>query len=569
MSPGRNDPCHCGSGKKYKKCCMREDERLERRKREAENEALAHHPSTAPWVATPGRLAMDRAMEHAINVFARARSKVVSGDQETWAEAFYELLERIGVRRTLLSQEELVHRLVVYVYFGRYFGPAMQNLRLSFGATLRAEMRPIFESEFGVWRIEELSLKTAVCRRLKTPDDQEFEVDTFGMDMIDFSEVGVGSCFTAYRRRVEGNYVFLFPILLDIESGDAIDDVVLAGGWLDDESYELDLLLMLAGTDWDFTADPSGRQFEEYEDSGYWPYQPDPEAQLRHSLAAFARPFSVHYHWSPLRREPGPMISLLARAGPSISSESSPAQHEFEMMISGLRYGSVYDGKESREEIFSVFGLGPNGECSAALQKWSQTPLYALDLDWSNPEFAEALEEAEVDPLTKLAEVDFGRLDDEFLDAAERHRHWCRWVAFLPLVENLVTRKLYYYPTSADRVVHVNIVAGLGFVPRAFLDISLRDIGLDTGSLRRLSQALEVAEGALTSRHVAMCESKPTDLPGIGTGTAERVRQALRQGLLAFGGREPERPAALAHRETIVEIDEGLSDLEALFSTDA
>jgi tetratricopeptide (TPR) repeat protein len=25
QSPGRNDPCHCGSGKKYKKCCMRKD----------------------------------------------------------------------------------------------------------------------------------------------------------------------------------------------------------------------------------------------------------------------------------------------------------------------------------------------------------------------------------------------------------------------------------------------------------------------------------------------------------------------------------------------------------------
>ena len=23
---GRNDPCHCGSGKKYKKCCMAEDD---------------------------------------------------------------------------------------------------------------------------------------------------------------------------------------------------------------------------------------------------------------------------------------------------------------------------------------------------------------------------------------------------------------------------------------------------------------------------------------------------------------------------------------------------------------
>ena len=26
---GRNDPCHCGSGKKYKKCCMAKDETVE------------------------------------------------------------------------------------------------------------------------------------------------------------------------------------------------------------------------------------------------------------------------------------------------------------------------------------------------------------------------------------------------------------------------------------------------------------------------------------------------------------------------------------------------------------
>ncbi|MDD5627618.1 MAG: SEC-C metal-binding domain-containing protein [Elusimicrobia bacterium] len=27
---GRNDPCHCGSGKKYKKCCAAKDEAAER-----------------------------------------------------------------------------------------------------------------------------------------------------------------------------------------------------------------------------------------------------------------------------------------------------------------------------------------------------------------------------------------------------------------------------------------------------------------------------------------------------------------------------------------------------------
>ena len=28
--PGRNDPCHCGSGKKYKRCCLATDEQAER-----------------------------------------------------------------------------------------------------------------------------------------------------------------------------------------------------------------------------------------------------------------------------------------------------------------------------------------------------------------------------------------------------------------------------------------------------------------------------------------------------------------------------------------------------------
>ena len=33
---GRNDPCHCGSGKKYKKCCIDADEIRERTQREEE-----------------------------------------------------------------------------------------------------------------------------------------------------------------------------------------------------------------------------------------------------------------------------------------------------------------------------------------------------------------------------------------------------------------------------------------------------------------------------------------------------------------------------------------------------
>jgi hypothetical protein len=37
---GRNNPCHCGSGKKYKHCCLAKDEEADRTAR-AENAAAA------------------------------------------------------------------------------------------------------------------------------------------------------------------------------------------------------------------------------------------------------------------------------------------------------------------------------------------------------------------------------------------------------------------------------------------------------------------------------------------------------------------------------------------------
>ena len=44
---GRNDPCHCGSGQKYKRCCQEKDETAERsragRGRSRETAETAHH----------------------------------------------------------------------------------------------------------------------------------------------------------------------------------------------------------------------------------------------------------------------------------------------------------------------------------------------------------------------------------------------------------------------------------------------------------------------------------------------------------------------------------------------
>ncbi len=38
--PGRNDPCPCNSGKKYKRCCLRKDKAAIRTKRRSERERI-------------------------------------------------------------------------------------------------------------------------------------------------------------------------------------------------------------------------------------------------------------------------------------------------------------------------------------------------------------------------------------------------------------------------------------------------------------------------------------------------------------------------------------------------
>lgn len=53
---GRNDPCHCGSGRKYKQCCLEKDEAARRKAREAEGkEATPVAPETGVALPTPPR----------------------------------------------------------------------------------------------------------------------------------------------------------------------------------------------------------------------------------------------------------------------------------------------------------------------------------------------------------------------------------------------------------------------------------------------------------------------------------------------------------------------------------
>jgi len=55
--PGRNEPCHCGSGRKYKHCCLAKDDAKARsaRKKAAGKEAAETGESADAAAAAPAR----------------------------------------------------------------------------------------------------------------------------------------------------------------------------------------------------------------------------------------------------------------------------------------------------------------------------------------------------------------------------------------------------------------------------------------------------------------------------------------------------------------------------------
>jgi hypothetical protein len=59
--PGRNEPCHCGSGKKYKQCCLAKDEAAAAK---ARADAAAANADTAPAAAEASSAAPTAAPKH-------------------------------------------------------------------------------------------------------------------------------------------------------------------------------------------------------------------------------------------------------------------------------------------------------------------------------------------------------------------------------------------------------------------------------------------------------------------------------------------------------------------------
>ena len=86
---GRNDLCHCNSGKKYKKCCMASDEATARTARPAQSAAMpARRPSLASYIQEHDE--RDELTEASIAVV----DMVQAGNLDAAEQAAHDLLAR-------------------------------------------------------------------------------------------------------------------------------------------------------------------------------------------------------------------------------------------------------------------------------------------------------------------------------------------------------------------------------------------------------------------------------------------------------------------------------------------
>ena len=93
--PGRNDPCHCGSGNKYKKCCLAKDEAerdrlIDAQARRAERAAGPRLPVRELTAAVAARLRMaeeEDAYEDELDATSNAVVQLVGAAKLDEAEA--------------------------------------------------------------------------------------------------------------------------------------------------------------------------------------------------------------------------------------------------------------------------------------------------------------------------------------------------------------------------------------------------------------------------------------------------------------------------------------------------
>ncbi len=98
-TPGRNEPCHCGSGKKYKKCCLARDQEAAHGKQAAAVQVTA--AASQSWVLAEDDL--DRLSNSIIHLIDERRFDDAERARDQLRERFPDVID--SIERTAMIEQ--------------------------------------------------------------------------------------------------------------------------------------------------------------------------------------------------------------------------------------------------------------------------------------------------------------------------------------------------------------------------------------------------------------------------------------------------------------------------------
>lgn len=610
---GRNDPCPCGSGAKYKYCCLREHK--ERRGREEPDDSPSHDSNDAGG-DPPSAEGRSDGEHDARESERRRRFREMSGG-ELWSEAQFQAADvfigRVERAMSLASElhnsrvEEgntsMLRSLLEALGFGpRRFAPFSEYVKVLFTAysflgdaalggerawleeAVRENARPEVAEVFETARDAPLfafELEEDEFPRVRPltgrADHEPYDV----LDVLDVTGLRArrGEVHAGWKFEYDGVPLILLAAQLPRRAGEHLREAATAGAWGEsaDEfrriDYHTDLLSVA--------------------------YQPDVRLDPGADGPVFTVPGrdtdeGIAPDWLAMQvfrqiREQGIDRSAVTEPWHVTVAEAvdSEARENLRREVEGIVDTTVtmYDlfdpeEAESADEltagaVLEWLGLDPDGSlCLDRTPDWRSHPLEVLPI---SVELLERLglhpDETIEDALDAVEHRDDAGPAEELRAAARHHRARVRWVA-------TTLRWREDYSTVSDRVVGLpgwprlsDWLAGLArFFSETFYETPLEELP-DTDASYRPRLVESLADAKNTDRELRVLDLPETrgrleEVPGIGEKTAGRTERAV--GLLVerwWNDVTPDRDIESVERTPEAErkITEGLDDLADVF----
>jgi len=570
---GRNDPCPCGSGAKYKQCCLREEKKRRDRRARKQSGGTAESSDAGPH--DRDRTAPETAGGHDPNDCERCQRMREMTGGDVWSERDYrrvdrfagelyaavELGSRLHGELVERGEESLVTRVIEDLGFDPWRFEPTDDVRLLFAVYAffgdaaiggsRASLRRAFADAGG--ESDEETFETIREGRVVAFD---FETEPFPRvepltgrtdhephDVLDV--IGIrgrnaegDETYVGWQFEVRGAPLVLFAVGLRDEAARRLREAAEASAWgrsaesFRRTDYEIDLLtaayeptaeldlesdgrvLSVPGRDTDEGIEPAWEAFQVFRqirDDGLQPgLRPEP------------------WHVTLAEAVDGEALESLKREISGIVNVIS----EMQLLFAG---GELEEDDSIRAEaVLDWLGLEPDGSMvDDRAPDWREHSIEELSVDGDLLDRFGLRAEATVGDARELLDEREGAAADELRAAVELHRRRVRWIATMTFWrEDHVNagNRLVGWPGEPDLS---DWLAGVSRYFRATLERRpLRELPETDGRYRKrlvesLDDALECDE-PLEVEDLPDSRHRLEEIPGIGEKTAARTSRAIR-----------------------------------------